>query len=138
MKQLDWSFPDKPYDVRERLLNFAAVCVRLVQYLHTKEPISAELSRQILTASSSAGANYEEADDGSSARDQLAKRRIALRELSRTQTHSRQDHPELRWLMDPRFGNWGLGVRHWELGIGSRELEVGNWELGIISNRNQG
>jgi len=84
MKQSDWSIPEKPYDLRERLVNFAAICVRLVQYLHTKGPIAAELSKQILTASNSAGANYEEADDGSSARDKLAKRRIALREIKET------------------------------------------------------
>jgi|SRR5690242_14922994 len=84
MKQSDWSIREKPYDLRERLVNFAAICVRLVQYLHTKGPIAAELSKQILTASNSAGANYEEADDGSSARDKLAKRRIALREIKET------------------------------------------------------
>ena len=81
MKQSDWSIPEKPYDLRERLLNFAVVCVRLVQYLHTKGPIAVELSKQVLTASNSAGANYEEADDGSSARDKLAKRKIVLREI---------------------------------------------------------
>ena len=81
MKQQDWSLQKKPYDLRERLLNFAVVCVRLVQYLHTKGPIAAKLSEQVLTSSNSAGANYEEADDGSSARDKLAKRRIVLREL---------------------------------------------------------
>lgn len=32
----------------------------------------------------SAGANYEEADDGSSPRDTLAKRKIVLRELKET------------------------------------------------------
>jgi four helix bundle protein len=32
----------------------------------------------------SAGANYEEADDGSSAKDTAAKRRIVLRELKET------------------------------------------------------
>lgn len=84
MKQSDWSFPEKPYEIRERLLNFAAASVRLVQYLHTRGKIAAELSKQILTASNSAGANYEEADDGSSARDRLAKRRIALREMKET------------------------------------------------------
>ena len=81
VKQADWSIPDKPYDLRERLLNFAVVCVRLVQYLHTQGRIAAKLSEQVLTASNSAGANYEEADDGSSARDKLSKRKIVLREL---------------------------------------------------------
>jgi four helix bundle protein len=37
-----------------------------------------------LRCGTSAGANYEEADDGSSARDRAAKRRIVLRELKET------------------------------------------------------
>lgn len=84
MKQSDWSISDKPYDLRQRLLNFAVMCIRLVQYLHTRGPIAIKLSEQVLTASNSAGANYEEADDGSSARDKLAKRRIVLREFKET------------------------------------------------------
>jgi four helix bundle protein len=60
------------------------VIVRLVQFLHTQGPISASLSYQILKAGTSAGANYEEADDGSSPRDSLAKERIVLRELKET------------------------------------------------------
>jgi four helix bundle protein len=84
MKQEDWSFPQKPYDLRARLLNFACVIVRLVQYLHTKGPIAVALSDQILRAANSAGANYEEADDASSAADKVAKRRITLRELKET------------------------------------------------------
>jgi four helix bundle protein len=82
MKQTEWSLPQTSYDLRERLLNFAVVCVRLVQYLHTRGPIAITLSEQVLTSSSSAGANYEEADDGSSARDKLAKRKIVLREIT--------------------------------------------------------
>jgi four helix bundle protein len=41
----------------------------LVQYLHTRRPIAVTLSEQLLRAATSAGANYEEADDGSSPRD---------------------------------------------------------------------
>jgi four helix bundle protein len=37
-----------------------------------------------LKSGTSAGANYEEADDGSSPRDKLAKKRIVLRELKET------------------------------------------------------
>ena len=37
----------------------------------------------------SAGANYEEADDGSSPRDALAKKKIALRELKETRFRMR-------------------------------------------------
>jgi len=39
---------------------------------------------QVLKSGTSAGANYEETDDGSSPRDVLAKRRIVLRELKET------------------------------------------------------
>lgn len=84
MKQQDWSFNHKPYDLRERLLNFAVVIVRLVQFLHTQGPIAKALSYQILNCGTSAGANYEEADDGSSPRDKKAKRLITLRELKET------------------------------------------------------
>jgi four helix bundle protein len=42
------------------------------------------LADQILRAGNSAGANYEEADDGSSPADTRGKRRISLRELKET------------------------------------------------------
>ena len=71
----------KPYDLRERLFEFACVVVRLVQFLHTRGPVASALSYQLLKCGTSAGANYEEADDGSSDRDVAAKRKITLREL---------------------------------------------------------
>jgi four helix bundle protein len=42
------------------------------------------LSYQVLKCGTSVGSNYEEADDGSSDRDTLAKRKIALREIKET------------------------------------------------------
>ena len=39
------------------------------------------MSYQILNAGMSAGSNFEEADDGSSPRDSLAKKKIVLRDL---------------------------------------------------------
>jgi four helix bundle protein len=84
MENNTWDIPDKPYDLRERLLNFACIIVRVVQYLHTRGPVAIALSGQILRSGTSAGANYEEADDGSSDRDVLAKRKITLRELKET------------------------------------------------------
>jgi len=84
MTQDEWLIPEKPYDLRLRLFNFACVIVRLVQCLHTRGPDAASLSDQILRAGNSAGANYEEPDDGSSAADKLAKRKITLRELKET------------------------------------------------------
>ena len=76
--------PGKPYDLRDRLLEFACDIVRVVQYLHTQGLIAKALSDQVLKSGTSAGANYEEADDASSARDAVAKQRIALRELKET------------------------------------------------------
>jgi four helix bundle protein len=67
--------------LRERLFQFACLVVRIVQFLHTRGPVGAALSYQLLKCGTSAGANYEEADDGSSERDVLAKRKITLREL---------------------------------------------------------
>jgi four helix bundle protein len=43
--------------------------------------VAAALATQILRCGTSCGANYEEADDGSSERDALAKKKIALREI---------------------------------------------------------
>ena len=81
MTDTDWTIRDKPYDLRERLLLFACIIVRVVQFLHTRGPVAVALSYQLLKSGTSAGANYEEADDGSSERDALAKKKIVLREL---------------------------------------------------------
>jgi four helix bundle protein len=71
----------KPYDLRDRLFEYACVIVYVVQYLHTRDEVARTLGSQILRAGNSAGANYEEADDGSSIADTRGKRRISLREL---------------------------------------------------------
>ena len=76
----DW-IPRKPFDLRERLFEFACLIVRVVQFLHTRGPVAAALSYQLLKCGTSAGANYEEADDGSSSKDTAAKLKITLREL---------------------------------------------------------
>ncbi len=79
----DWN-PRKPYDLRERLFEFGCLIVRVVQFLHTQGPVASALSHQVLRCGTSAGANYEEADDGSSPRNAIAKRKIALREMKET------------------------------------------------------
>ena len=84
MEHSDWTVREKPYDLRERLFLFACLTVRVVQFLHTRGPIGTALSYQVLKSGTSAGANYEEADDGSSPRDTLAKNMIVLRELKET------------------------------------------------------
>ena len=79
----DWK-PQKPFDLRERLFEFSCLIVRVVQFLHTRGPVASALSYQLLHCGTSAGANYEEADDGSSTRDTAANRKIVLRELKET------------------------------------------------------
>jgi len=66
------------------LFEFGCLIVRVVQFLHTRGPVASALSQQLLRCGTSAGANYEEADDGSSVRDAIAKKKIALRELKET------------------------------------------------------
>ena len=89
METSDWTFRNKPYDLRERLFNFACVITKLVQYLHTRGPIATQLSAQILDSGNSAAANFEEADDGSSPKDKRAKALITLRELKETRVRLR-------------------------------------------------
>ena len=57
---------------------------RVAKFLHTRGPIAIALCAQLLRSGTSAGANYEEADDGSSPKDIRAKRQIVLRELKET------------------------------------------------------
>ena len=76
----DWT-PTKPFDLRERLFEFGLLIIRISQFLHTRGAVAGALSYQILKSGTSAGANYEEADDGSSPRDAVAKKKIVLREL---------------------------------------------------------
>jgi four helix bundle protein len=89
METSDWTFKNKPYNLRERLFGFACVITRLVQYLHTRGPIAIELSAQLLGSGNSAAANYEEADDGTSPKDRIAKTLIVLRELKETRLRLR-------------------------------------------------
>ncbi len=89
METSDWTFKNKPYNLRERLFGFACVITRLVQYLHTRGPIAIELSAQLLASGNSAAANYEEADDGTSPKDRIAKTLIVLRELKETRVRLR-------------------------------------------------
>jgi four helix bundle protein len=106
MASFDWTIREKPYDLRERLFRYACLIVRLVQFLHTRGPIARALSEQLLKCGTSAGANYEEADDGSSPRDKLAKHRIVLRELkeSRFRLRMLRESGFLPTIHDPLIG----------------------------------
>jgi len=63
--------------------------VRVSLKLHTQGRIAAALSTQLVEAAVSAAANAEEADDGSSRKDFLAKERICLRELKESRLRLR-------------------------------------------------
>ena len=74
----------KPYEIRQRLFVFACDVVCVAQKLQASGRVGAALSEQLACAAVSAAANAEEADDGSSRRDFLAKEKIVLRELKET------------------------------------------------------
>ena len=74
----------KPYDIHERLLDFACDIVNAVQFLHTRGPVARAFSYQLLSAGTSTGANAEESDGASSHNDFIAKNRIALKEAKET------------------------------------------------------
>jgi four helix bundle protein len=79
----------KPYEIRERLFVFACDVTETSQKLRTQGRVAVELSVQLVAAAVSAAANAEEADDGSSRRDFLAKQKIGLRELKETRLRLR-------------------------------------------------
>jgi four helix bundle protein len=81
--------PRKPYEIRERLFLFACDVVRIAQKLQTSGRVGAALSEQLASAAVSAASNAEEADDGSSRRDFLAKEEIVLRELKESRLRLR-------------------------------------------------
>jgi hypothetical protein len=43
-----WTITRKPYDLRERLFNFACTITRLAKFLHGRGPIAVALSAQML------------------------------------------------------------------------------------------
>jgi four helix bundle protein len=79
----------KPYKLRERLELFAIDVVQVALKLQRGPDVARELSAHAAESASSAAANAEEADDGSSRRDFIAKERICLRELKETKIRLR-------------------------------------------------
>lgn len=73
------SRPDVPYDIRERTFQYAVKIVGLVRRL-PRDAAADVLGRQLLRAATSVGANVEEADGATTARDRSYKRAIARKE----------------------------------------------------------
>jgi four helix bundle protein len=67
-------------DIRERTFRFACAVVELHDLLTTRGPSARDMSRQLLRAASSIGANLEEADAGQSRADFISKCTISLKE----------------------------------------------------------
>ena len=71
-------------DIRERTFAFAVRVVRLCRHLDEKPGVGRTLSRQLLRAGTSIGANMEEAQSGASRADFINKVAIALKEARET------------------------------------------------------
>ena len=71
-------------DLPERTMKFAVRIVRLCQVLDRDSPAARTLSRQLLRAGTSIGANVEEAVAAQSKPDFISKQNIALKEARET------------------------------------------------------
>jgi len=83
---------NNPRDIRERTFEFALRIVKLCNELNKKPGVSRDISRQLLKAGTSVGANTEEAQAGQSRPDFISKNSIALKE-------AREAHYWLRLLI---------------------------------------
>ena len=71
-------------DIRERTFEFALRIIKLCNELNTKPGVCREMSRQLLKAGTSIGANTEEAQAAQSKPDFISKNSIALKEARET------------------------------------------------------
>jgi four helix bundle protein len=70
----------KPYDIQERTFLFACEVVDFCRPLLLGHPVVREISRQLLRAGTSIGANLQEADAGESKPDFRSKVAVARKE----------------------------------------------------------
>ena len=73
-----------PVDIHRRTFAFAVRIVKLCRHLEAKPGVGRTLSRQLLRAGTSIGANVEEAQSGTSKADFINKVAIALKEARET------------------------------------------------------
>lgn len=73
-----------PRDLRERTFAFALQIVKLCRHLELRNGVARTLSRQLLRAGTSIGANVEEAQAAQSRPDFINKNGIALKEARET------------------------------------------------------
>ena len=78
------SMSTTPKDIRERTFEFAVRIIKLCHELDKKAGVGRNLSRQLLNAGTSVGANAEEAQAAQSKPDFISKNSIALKEARET------------------------------------------------------
>ena len=71
-------------ELEDRIVHFAARCVKVCATLPTKAVGSTNFADQLFRSSTSIAANYAEACEAESARDFVHKLKIAMKELSET------------------------------------------------------
>ena len=75
----------KPQSIQDRSFDFACRIVRLTEHLHRQKSFAAiTISRQLLSAGTSIGANLEEANAGQTKPDFISKCSIAAKEARET------------------------------------------------------
>lgn len=74
---------DHPRDIRERTFEFALRIVKLCNELNKKPGVARDISRQLLKAGTSVGANTEEAQAAQSKPDFISKNSIALKKRAK-------------------------------------------------------
>ena len=72
--------------LEDRIIRFAARCVRVCAVLPVKAVGSASFADQLFRSSTGIAANYAEACEAESAKDFVHKLKIAMKELSETRT----------------------------------------------------
>jgi four helix bundle protein len=73
-----------PQDIRERTFQFALRIIKLCTELNKRPGVCRDISRQLLKAGTSVGANTEEAQAAQSKPDFISKNSIALKEARET------------------------------------------------------
>ena len=73
-----------PKDIRERTFEFALRIIKLCNELNRKPGVCRDISRELLKAGTSVGANTEEAQAAQSKPDFISKNSIALKEARET------------------------------------------------------
>jgi len=76
--------PNNVRDIRERTFEFAVRIIKLCNELNKKPGVCRDISRQLLKAGTSVGANTEEAQAAQSKPDFISKNSIVLKEARET------------------------------------------------------